>query len=122
MSNNNRRVLLPGERFMRKNCRRCHRPLDLTDEKESCAQCRSIATMIVESCAMNLALMPGEALQDAECDSKIVAAVALARAAFLESGIEPAILTELRERIQQDVRTDITDLQESKRRKDGNLQ
>ena len=117
MSNNERRVLLPGERFMRKNCARCHRRLDTSYEHEACKQCRDIATMIVESCAMNLALLPDVAFRDAECEPLVIAAVSLARAAFQDSGITPAIIDELRTRIQEDVREGIQELQDARGKK-----
>jgi hypothetical protein len=94
-----------------KTCRRCKRP---TFTGKTCKQCTELATMIVESCAMNLAVLPAVALQDCECKPEVLSAVASARAAFLSSGITPETIEDLRDKIHEGVRDGLEELDKSK--------
>lgn len=95
--------------FARTTCPRCH-----TESLGVCTQCISIATMIVESCAMNLAAMPVEAFEDAATYESVVSAVKAARKAFYDSGISAETIQKLLDKLRTDIVHDLTTLEASK--------
>ena len=104
-------LIIGPKDFMRKECKRCRRRIE--HGEVVCGRCRQIATIIVESCAMNLAAMPVEAFEDAQCDQSVIEAVEKARAAFFESQIALPILQALRDRLTADVARGAAELHEA---------
>lgn len=96
--------------FGKTTCPRCHR-----ESLGVCDQCRQIATMIVESCAMNLAMMPPEAFEDTKSNAEVVKAVEAARRAFYDSGISADTIKKLHETIISDVRDGLQSLDQRRK-------
>lgn len=98
--------------FAKTTCPRCHR-----ESLGVCEQCMKIATMIVESCAMNMAAMPVEALEDATCDQSVINAVKVAREAFYNSGITAETIQSMLNRLREDIVQDLTQLDAAQQQK-----
>jgi hypothetical protein len=71
--------------------------------------------MIVDSCAMNLAMMPVEALSDANSAPEIIKSVEAARIAFHTApDMTEEIITKLREQISADVEKGLEELDQAR--------
>lgn len=86
-------------------CKRCgHRSRNT--KNQVCAQCRQIATIIVESCAMNLAMIPLQAFEDSDTSGDVLGAVRAAHEAFTNTGVTPETIAALRTRLHEDIQKD----------------